>query len=46
MSLYQTTSFSVLETQLVIISWKANRIKGYASVEDLELLLAYLKQGE
>jgi hypothetical protein len=29
-----------------IISWKANRIKGYASVEDLELLLSYLKQGE
>jgi hypothetical protein len=29
-----------------IISWKANRIKGYASVEDLEILLAYLKQGE
>jgi len=29
-----------------IISWKANRIKGYASVEDLEILLSYLKQGE
>ena len=29
-----------------IISWKANRIKGYASVEDIEVLLAYLKQGE
>jgi len=29
-----------------IISWKANRIKGYASVEELEVLLAYLKQGE
>ena len=29
-----------------IISWKANRIKGYASVEELEILLAYLKQGE
>lgn len=29
-----------------IISWKANRIKGYASVEDLEILLAYMKQGE
>ena len=29
-----------------IISWKANRIKGYATVEDLETVLAYLKQGE
>jgi hypothetical protein len=29
-----------------IISWKANRIKGYATVEDLEIVLAYLKQGE
>lgn len=29
-----------------IISWKANRIKGYASVEDLEILLSYLKQGD
>lgn len=29
-----------------IISWKANRIKGYATVEDLEILLAYMKQGE
>ena len=29
-----------------IISWKANRIKGYASIEELEILLAYLKQGE
>lgn len=29
-----------------IISWKANRIKGYASIEDLEMLLAYLKAGE
>lgn len=29
-----------------IISWKANRIKGYASVEEIEILLAYLKQGE
>jgi hypothetical protein len=26
-----------------IISWKANRIKGYATVEELEILLAYLK---
>lgn len=29
-----------------IISWKANRIKGYATVDDLEIVLAYLKQGE
>lgn len=29
-----------------IISWKANRIKGYASVQELEMLLAYLTQGE
>jgi hypothetical protein len=29
-----------------IISWKANRIKGYASIEDLEILLSYLKQGD
>ena len=29
-----------------IISWKANRIKGYASVEELEMLLSYLKDGE
>jgi len=28
-----------------IISWKANRIKGSASLEDLEALVAYLKQG-
>ena len=29
-----------------IISWKANRLKAYATVEDLEILVAYLKQGE
>jgi hypothetical protein len=29
-----------------IISWKANRIKGYASTQELEMLLAYLNQGE
>lgn len=29
-----------------IISWKANRIKGYASIEELEMLVAYLKNGE
>lgn len=29
-----------------IISWKANRIKGYATVEDLEVVLSYLKQGK
>ena len=29
-----------------IISWKANRIKGYATVQELEMLLAYLHQGE
>ena len=29
-----------------IVSWKANRIKGYASVEELEMLLSYLKGGE
>jgi len=29
-----------------IISWKANRIKGYASKQDLEMLLAFMSQGE
>jgi hypothetical protein len=29
-----------------VISWKANRIKGAASLQDLEMLVAYLKQGE
>ena len=29
-----------------IISWKANRIKGYASIQEIEMLLAYLTQGE
>jgi hypothetical protein len=29
-----------------IISWKANRLKAYATVEDLEILVAFLKQGE
>ena len=29
-----------------IISWKANRIKGYATLQELEMLMAYLKQGE
>lgn len=28
-----------------IISWKANRIKSYATVEELETVVAYLKQG-
>lgn len=28
-----------------IISWKANRIKKDASIEELELILAYMKQG-
>ena len=29
-----------------ILSWKANRIKSYATVEDLEAVLAYMKQGD
>ena len=29
-----------------IISWKANRVKGYATLQELEMLFAYLKQGE
>lgn len=29
-----------------IISWKANRLKAYATLEDLEILVAFLKQGE
>jgi len=29
-----------------IISWKANRIKSYATVEELEMIVAYLKQGD
>lgn len=29
-----------------VISWKANRIKGYASLAELEMLIAYLKNGE
>lgn len=29
-----------------VISWKANRIKGAASLQDLEMLVAYLKQGD
>jgi hypothetical protein len=29
-----------------IISWKANRLKAYATIEDLEILVAFLKQGE
>ena len=28
-----------------IISWKANRIKSYATVEELETIVAYMKQG-
>ena len=28
-----------------IISWKANRIKSYATVEELEIIVAYMKQG-
>ena len=29
-----------------IISWKANRVKGYATTEELEMLVAYLKNGD
>lgn len=29
-----------------IISWKANRLKAYATLEDLEILVAFMKQGE
>ena len=29
-----------------IISWKANRLKAYATLEDLELLVAFMKQGD
>ena len=29
-----------------IISWKANRVKGYATLQELEMLVAYLKYGE
>ena len=28
-----------------IISWKANRIKSYATVEELEIVIAFMKQG-
>ena len=28
-----------------IISWKANRIKAYATVEELEIVIAFMKQG-
>jgi hypothetical protein len=28
-----------------IISWKANRIKSYATVEELETIVSYMKQG-
>lgn len=28
-----------------IISWKANRIKNYATVEELEMIVSYLKSG-
>ena len=29
-----------------VISWKANRLKAYATIEDLEILVAFLKHGE
>jgi hypothetical protein len=29
-----------------IISWKANRVKGYATLKELEMLVAYLQNGE
>lgn len=29
-----------------VISWKANRIKGAASLQDLEMMVAYMKQGD
>jgi hypothetical protein len=29
-----------------VISWKANRIKGASSLQDLEMMVAYLKQGD
>ena len=29
-----------------VISWKANRLKAFATIEDLEILVAFLKQGE
>lgn len=29
-----------------VISWKANRLKAYATIEDLEILVAFLKYGE
>jgi hypothetical protein len=29
-----------------IISWKANRVKGYATLQELEMLVAYLQNGE
>lgn len=29
-----------------VISWKANRLKAYATVEELEILVAFLKHGE
>jgi len=29
-----------------IISWKANRLKSYATLEDLEILVAFMKQGD
>jgi hypothetical protein len=29
-----------------ILSWKANRIKAYATVEELEAVVAFMKQGD
>lgn len=29
-----------------VVSWKANRLKSYATVEELETLVTYLRQGE
>lgn len=32
-------------SNIQIISWKANRLKSYATIDDLEILLAFMKQG-
>ena len=40
------TEIETIVDNIQIISWKANRLKSNATVEELEAVVSFMKQGE